>query len=512
MSKNDSEFKKPLVIFEMANNHMGDEKHAKKIINDFSKIIIPFKKKINFAIKFQYRDKENFIHKSYKNSDHKGVNRFETTFLKKKQWKSILSYARARFTLICTPFDEISVDNIIKDKFEYLKIASCSITDWPLIGYIKKKIKKKKIICSLGGATNKEISNITSFFSSPKFNVHYLYCVAQYPTQPNKMNLSFFNKLRNIYGDKIKGFSSHEMPGEFLSGGIAYSMGARIFEKHVGIKGTKYKINKYSATPSQFYKWLKYLDETILRCGSEISRAKNLKEERSQIFNFKRGAYIKDKQNVFKNNYLNKRNVCFQFPAVKGQLLANDFSKFSKFKAKKTINASEPILKKHLVINNKRNKIEFIREKIKELISRSNTTVPSLSKIEISHHYGIKNFDKFGLSMIQIYNKKYCKKLLFLLGKQTHPKQFHRQKDETFFILYGKIKLKTWKKNKKVSKILNPGNTYTVKPFEIHWFKSISESGAVVEELSTEHVIKDSFYIDDKINKNKNRKSWISLN
>ena len=84
MSKNDSELKKPLVVFEMANNHMGDEKHAKKIINDFSKIINPFKKKINFAIKFQYRDKENFIHKSYKNSDHKGVNRFETTFLKKK--------------------------------------------------------------------------------------------------------------------------------------------------------------------------------------------------------------------------------------------------------------------------------------------------------------------------------------------------------------------------------------------------------------------------------------------
>ena len=56
------------------------------------------------------------------------------------------------------------------------------------------------------------------------------------------------------------------------------------------------------------------------------------------------------------------------------------------------------------------------------------------------------------------------------------------------------------------------GDTYTIEPFEIHWFKSISENGTVVEELSTEHLIKDSFYIDDTINKNKNRKSIISLN
>ena len=146
MSKNNSKFKKPLVVFEMANNHMGDEKHAKKIINDFSKIIIPFKKKINFAIKFQYRDKESFIHKSYKNSDHKGVNRFETTFLKKKQWKSILSYARVRFTLICTPFDEISVDNIIKDKFEIRKVPKNSTPNFDTFVFFEKDPKKRKKI------------------------------------------------------------------------------------------------------------------------------------------------------------------------------------------------------------------------------------------------------------------------------------------------------------------------------------------------------------------------------
>ena len=55
------------------------------------------------------------------------------------------------------------------------------------------------------------------------------------------------------------------------------------------------------------------------------------------------------------------------------------------------------------------------------------------SKLEISHHYGIKYFYKIGMCMITIYNDLYCKKLLFLLHKQKHPEQYHKLKQETFF-------------------------------------------------------------------------------
>ena len=46
---------KNLVIFEMANNHQGDIKHALKIVNIYSKLC----KKYNFngAIKLQFRKK-----------------------------------------------------------------------------------------------------------------------------------------------------------------------------------------------------------------------------------------------------------------------------------------------------------------------------------------------------------------------------------------------------------------------------------------------------------------------
>ncbi len=57
--------KKSLVILEMANNHMGDFRHAKKIIREYSQITRQFKKNIDFAIKFQFRDLNTFLHKDF---------------------------------------------------------------------------------------------------------------------------------------------------------------------------------------------------------------------------------------------------------------------------------------------------------------------------------------------------------------------------------------------------------------------------------------------------------------
>ena len=74
------------------------------------------------------------------------------------------------------------------------------------------------------------------------------------------------------------------------------------------------------------------------------------------------------------------------------------------------------------------------------------------TKVEnITARWG-ENFYKYGLSMITIHNEKYCKKLLFLLENQIHPDQFHKKKQETFFVLFGKVKLFLKEKNKKIIK------------------------------------------------------------
>ena len=178
---------KTLVILEMANNHMGSVGHAKKIIKEYSKITKVFDKEINFAIKFQYRDNKTFIHKKYKNSNDKFIKRFQSTFFSENEWKVIVNYSKKYFKLACTPFDEPSVTRVLNQNFDYLKIASCSVTDWPLIEYIskeykkkKKKKKKKKVVASLGGLNENEISNVISFFNNRKIDVSFLYCVAKY--------------------------------------------------------------------------------------------------------------------------------------------------------------------------------------------------------------------------------------------------------------------------------------------------------------------------------------------
>ena len=169
---------KPLIILEIANNHMGSIPHGKKIIDEFYKI----KKKYNrleFAFKFQFRDLDSYVHPSYLNTDHTQVRRFLDTRLNYTDCMKLIKYAKKHFLTICTPFDEKSVDNVIKYKFDYLKIASCSADEWPLLEYIIKKANKQKIICSLGGASTETIAKNFSFFNKKNIDIKYLYCVAK---------------------------------------------------------------------------------------------------------------------------------------------------------------------------------------------------------------------------------------------------------------------------------------------------------------------------------------------
>ena len=105
---------KPLVIFEMANNHMGNLSHAKSIIQKYYTLSKKFNRSIDFAIKFQYRDSKTFIHESVLDTNDKHIKRFKTTFLSEKTWKEIISYSKKKFITICTPFDELSVAKVVK--------------------------------------------------------------------------------------------------------------------------------------------------------------------------------------------------------------------------------------------------------------------------------------------------------------------------------------------------------------------------------------------------------------
>ena len=144
-------FFEKLFIFEMANNHMGDVGHGLEIINEMHQVSKDFD--FRYAIKFQYRNLDTFIHPDYKNSyEFKYIKRFSETQLSNEELLRMRDTARQLgFVLICTPFDESSVDKVVNYDFDIIKIASCSFTDWPLLEKIART--EKPIIVSTAGAT-----------------------------------------------------------------------------------------------------------------------------------------------------------------------------------------------------------------------------------------------------------------------------------------------------------------------------------------------------------------------
>ena len=71
---------KNLVVLDVANNHQGSLEHGKLIINSFAKVTKNHR--LNFGIKFQFRNLDTFIHHDHSHkSDIKHITRFQSTKL-----------------------------------------------------------------------------------------------------------------------------------------------------------------------------------------------------------------------------------------------------------------------------------------------------------------------------------------------------------------------------------------------------------------------------------------------
>jgi D-lyxose ketol-isomerase len=196
--------------------------------------------------------------------------------------------------------------------------------------------------------------------------------------------------------------------------------------------------------------------------------------------------------------------VYFAFPPKEGQYTANDWSKYAEFSAGFDIEPDAPLDCTNTNVADNRALVWNAAQKVKALIKQSGITFPGGADLEISHHYGIERFDEFGLTMLTVVNRGYCKKLLVSLPGQKHPEQYHNKKEETFHVLYGQLDLTL----DGITTTHGPGDVINVEPGVRHAF--VSPTGAVIEEISTTHFRDDSFYTDDVINNNSNRKTLLT--
>jgi sialic acid synthase SpsE/quercetin dioxygenase-like cupin family protein len=491
---------KHLFIFEMANNHTGDVSHGVRIVRELREACAGFD--FRFAVKLQYRSLPELIHPDYLGrTDQRFIKRFMDTALSWDDYRRLKDAIVAEgFLSICTPFDEASVDRVVEHGFDYMKVASCSLTDWPLAEKIATT--DMPLILSTAGEPFEEIDRIVSFYQHRQKRIALMHCVAEYPTSDANLQLNQIDLLQRRYSNVEVGFSTHEPPEQVDAVKMAIAKGATLFEKHAGVPTQGRPLNAYSATPSQIRKWLEAASRAISMAGVEDRRHDFSKAERATLGELQRGAFARGP--IASGSVIQDKDVFFGMPAASGQLVANDLSKYTQYRATRDYGPNEPLWHAGVAATDTRSLVHGIVRDVKALLKVSHAVVPTQLELEISHHHGLENFRSVGSGMITVINREYCKRLVIMLPGQRHPEHWHAQKDETFHLLHGEIDLVLGGERRRCVKNDVVVITRGVK----HGFRS--PTGAVIEEISSTHTGDDSEYTEVEIGQNGERKTYVT--
>ena len=503
MGKNIKSTFKDLFVLDMANNHQGFVEHGQKIIQQHSAVVQ--KHGIKAAMKFQYRDLPNFIHPEHqKKSDNKHVPRFLSTKLTWEQFDVLRTYAADQgFLTMCTPFDEVSVAKIQSQGFDILKIASCSVTDWPLLEAAAST--GLPMIVSTGGVAYQDVDKVVSFLNNRGVDFALMHCVSIYPTASHQCNLNNITALKTRFRDLHIGWSTHEDPNALLPIAAATSLGAEMFERHVGVADKEIALNSYSSTPDQIDRWIgAYLDTKSMLGSHDRVYDKN---EQGSLLGLKRGVILT--RSIKAEHKLEKADVEFVFPCNPGQLSSGEFKAGmvcqDNLKAGTNIHTEHVLYEETIIQVRERCLKEGIHE-VKALLNLADIRLYPNFDVEYSHHYGLENFRETGAVLITIINKEYAKKLVVQLSGQSHPLHMHKLKDETFIVLHGDLNLRLGDEEFKLQK----GDQMTVPPGVWHSFSS--ENGCIFEEISTTASKGDSYYRDPVISAKSNSERKTAVN
>jgi len=349
-----------LFILELANNHWGSVDRGKKIIREFAKVVK--ENKIKASIKLQFRDVDNFIHKDFQNTSsgtdlsklpkrQRYIEKTALTKLSHDEFKELVSYIKSNDCIpMATAFDEKSVDLCIEFDMPIIKIASSDINDWILLNKIAST--KKPVIISTGGANDKQISDVISFFSNRKIDIALNHCVSKYTTEDDELELDQIDYLKHRYPNITIGLSTHEYHDWFSSMLISYAKGARTWERHIDLpypkKHTQKEVSPYCSLPEQIDTWFKAFHTAQNMCGTSGQSRRIIDEkENSYLESLYRGLYLK--QDIKKGSNITLDMLYSAIPYQKeiGHLSSRDF--ITKDAVAKThLIKDQPLLKKDI--------------------------------------------------------------------------------------------------------------------------------------------------------------------
>ncbi len=310
-----------LFVLEMASNHQGNLARGLMIVDQYSKIV-RFNN-VRAAIKLQFRDLDNFVHKDFVNrTDIRYVQRVADTKLAKAEFATLVdAIVRSGCIPMSTPFDEKSVDWCVEFGIPIIKVASADNNDWTLLEKIAKT--RKPVIVSLGGMSQKDNDDLVTFFEHRNIPLALNHCVAAYPHEDSECELNQITFLRNRYPNHVIGYSCHEYHDWTSSIQIAYAMGARTFERHVDINDDGFEVAKYSSLPHQIDTWFKSWHKAREMCGhAGTQRRVPLAREIAYLDSYVRGVYAK--RDLEKGQLIIEDDIYLAIPLQKGQISSRE--------------------------------------------------------------------------------------------------------------------------------------------------------------------------------------------
>ncbi len=315
----DNEIFNDLFVLELANNHWGNLERGKKIIEDFSRIV-RFNN-IKAAIKLQFRDVDNFIHKDFQGRD--DIRYISKTMKTKMSYddygQMVEAVKRASCITMATPFDEASVDMCVNLGIEIIKIASSDINDWVLIEKIAKA--RKPVIVSTGGSSVKDIDDLVKFFKNRNIPLAINHCVSIYPSEKYELELNQIDYLKSRYPDNVIGFSTHEKNEDIESAMlIAYAKGAKTYERHIDIEyADGHSVSPYCSTPRDLDKWIRAFKKAQVLCGHSSAEKRIPPQKETEYLDaLVRGVYAK--RDIKSGEKLTDDDIYLAIPLQKGQI------------------------------------------------------------------------------------------------------------------------------------------------------------------------------------------------
>lgn len=314
-SKTVSVLSKPYVIAEIGVNHGGSIDLAKEMIS-------AAKRAGADAAKFQSYKAEKLVIKNspaYWDLTKEGTKTQHELFKKydifnDSEYIELAQFCRdIKIDFASTPFDLDAVQ-YLDPVVAYFKVASADLCNIPLLEAIAET--GKPIILSTGASTIGEIKSAVSCIRSIGENeIAILHCILNYPTANKNANLLMLTDLIHEFPDSIVGLSDHSVPDGTISAGlIAYSLGARIIEKHFTLdKNLSGNDHYHSMDESDLKEFVNSTNEIHSKLG-QLERKQPLESE-SESRKYARRSIVA-KRDISKGEILSVENLTVKRPGT----------------------------------------------------------------------------------------------------------------------------------------------------------------------------------------------------